>query len=53
MRELVLGLAVTLQLTHALPVPPAEHVSQLASLLEVVQAQEPVSVTYTEPFSAP
>jgi hypothetical protein len=43
-RALVLALAVTFQLTQALPVPPAEHVSQLASLLDVVQEQEPVSV---------
>jgi hypothetical protein len=52
-RALVLGLAVTFQLTQALAVPPAEHVSQLVSLLDVVQEQEPVCVTYTDPFSAP
>ena len=51
-RALVLGLAVAFQLTHALPAVPAEQVSQLASLLDVVQEQEPVSCTKTQPPSA-
>jgi hypothetical protein len=54
LRELVLGLAVTDQVTEPLPVAlVGVAVSQLGALLEAVQVQPAPAVTVTVPLPAP